>query len=561
MHTAHRHGENFVPVNPIARKDLLSLLRLRSVLCAHLAYLAVLGVILIASWPQEGLLTLAQRGRNDVHLYLMLAQVALLVLIVPACTGTSIAREREQNTLEMLQASRLRIHEFILGKLASSLAYPLMLLLAGMPLLAMLCFRGDLDPWQFAVAFAMVLVTAVVLAQICLAVSACCSSTSTALVVSYLIVLFVAFGVLVPAAILLQSQSGEFAVALQYLRGISPIAAVLSLLRPQPGDFDGSVHSLPTSWILFLVSSGVAIIVSNLILCVRLARREPTQAKPPRERTRLFRLFSIGFRSSAPKPMNSWNPLFTKERRVDVLRSGAWMMRTFYTGLTLSLLLALMSLYGGSEYSDLLGYTAQVITCLQLGLIGLLTPSLTSGAISSEVECGTIELLKLTPLTPGKHFSGKLIPALPTAVLPVIAMLPAFAAVAYVNPAYLISITRICVISLLAVLMCCGVALACSAWIFETSRATTVSYLLIAAIFVLPIFAWIASGSVIDPPLARQLAAISPLVVAINVLPQGDASIAAIREVHLIWMIGVFVLAMLLARVGLQRLLATSGPG
>ena len=86
------------------------------------------------------------------------------------------------------------------------------------------------------------------------------------------------------------------------------------------------------------------------------------------------------------------------------------MIRIFYACLLLSLGLAAMSLYGGVEQGDLLRYVAQVVVALQIGMIALVAPSLTSAAVSSEIENGTWELLRLTPRGGGEIFVGKLLP-------------------------------------------------------------------------------------------------------------------------------------------------------
>ena len=75
-----------------------------------------------------------------------------------------------------------------------------------------------------------------------------------------------------------------------------------------------------------------------------------------------------------------------------------------------------MSLYGGVEQGDLLRYVAQIVVTFQLGIIALVAPSLTSAAISSEIENGTWELLRLTPRGGGEIFLGKLLPSLASAV-------------------------------------------------------------------------------------------------------------------------------------------------
>src|SRR6185436_19068227 len=124
-----------------------------------------------------------------------------------------------------------------------------------------------------------------------------------------------------------------------------------------------------------------------------------------------------------------------------------------------SLGLAAMSLYGGVEQSDLLQYVARVVVTLQIGIVGLVAPSLTSAAVASEIENGTWELLRLTPRGGGEIFLGKLLPSL----LP--AMLPAYGALCLVNAGYIVYLSRVVPIVLLAALLCCLVGLTCSSFI------------------------------------------------------------------------------------------------
>src|SRR6185436_15156263 len=108
-----------------------------------------------------------------------------------------------------------------------------------------------------------------------------------------------------------------------------------------------------------------------------------------------------------------------------------------------SLGLAAMSLYGGVEQSDLLQYVARVVVTLQIGIVALVAPSLTSAAVSSEIENGTWELLRLTPRGGGEIFVGKLLPSLVPALLPVLALLPAYGALCIVNPSYMVYLARV----------------------------------------------------------------------------------------------------------------------
>src|SRR5204862_7294434 len=121
----------------------------------------------------------------------------------------------------------------------------------------------------------------------------------------------------------------------------------------------------------------------------------------------------------------------------------------------------------------------------------------------------------------GEIFIGKLLPALLPAALPVLALLPAYGALCAVNSAYLLYFARIIPVVLLAVLLCCLVGLTCSSFFSNTARATVAASLFVAAIFVLPLFAWLAAGQQLSDRAAAMIAFVSPLVVALNELPGG----------------------------------------
>jgi ABC-type transport system involved in multi-copper enzyme maturation permease subunit len=203
-----------------------------------------------------------------------------------------------------------------------------------------------------------------------------------------------------------------------------------------------------------------------------------------------------------------------------------------------------MSLYSGIEQGDLLRYVAQVVVALQIGIIALVSPSLTSAAVSSEIESGTWELLRLAPRNGGELFIGKLLPALLPAILPVIALIPAYGALSMVNPGYMLFIARILPVVLLAVLFCCLVGLTCSTFIANTARATVTAYLIVAAVFVLPLLAWLTAGEQLSHRAAAAIAFVSPLVVALNELPGGWDAVRDLYAAHL-WTIGGACAAML----------------
>src|SRR4051794_38176037 len=111
-------------MNPVLQKDLLGLLRLKRVAAVQLLFVTVLAVMVLGSWPQQGVLEgsvqlgahTVMRGADRFLLALTLGQIVLLILFVPGVAAVAVSGEREQNTLEMLYASCLKPAQIIAGK-------------------------------------------------------------------------------------------------------------------------------------------------------------------------------------------------------------------------------------------------------------------------------------------------------------------------------------------------------------------------------------------------------------------------------------------------------------
>lgn len=551
-------------MNPVLRKDILSLLRLWRIAAVFLAFVALLGVLLMATWPQQGLVALATRGQDNLLLGLIVGQLLVLILAVPGVASVQLTEEKESNTLEMLYATRLSPLSIVLGKVGSAICFPMLLLVAGLPFVALLNFRGDVDTSALAQAYAVLVVTAIFLAMVSLAISAICKTSATSLVVAYMVVLTVCGAVLVPALIMLDVDLGvpEANQAMHYLRSISPIAAALSILRPTLNDFSGAQHGALPAWQVFLAFAGLAIVLSGAIIVAKL-RRPPIDpdragggdAVEARSIGRKM-MFLIDDKKQR-KPIGGLNPLIAKERRTNQLRSGKWMIRIFYASAVLALMLSLMALLGGTEHENIQVYVATVIASLQFAVVALVTPSLASPVISSEVEAGTFEMLRMTPLGGGKIFWGKFIPAFLPALLPAIAIIPAWIVVSYVNPEYLDYAIKLAPVTLMTILMCTTIAMAASSLSASSARATVSSYLIVAAIVIVPLIAWWLAGILLAPRIAAWIAMVSPMSIALDTRPavQGQPLTRDLFNHHLFTIGGVCVLSLLIARIRLRQLM------
>ena len=244
-------------MNPILRKDVLQTLREKRVAAVQILFVIVLGLGVLACWPQQGVLSIATRAHDNLFDMLMLGQLVFLLLFVPGAAAVSLVSEMEVQTFEMLYASRLTPSQILFGKIIGATAFPILLLLTGLPFVGLLALRGASSLQSLLMVYATLVLTALFLSVIALAVSSLYRTTSSALVMAYLVVMCLCVAPLIPAAILLDSSSGLTAVMLHYARGLSPLAAVLALLRPNWGDFDGRAHSLISLWPTYLASATV----------------------------------------------------------------------------------------------------------------------------------------------------------------------------------------------------------------------------------------------------------------------------------------------------------------
>lgn len=547
---------------PVLRKDILSLLRLARIAAVFVVFIGLLSTLVLTTWPQQGLIALATKGQDNLLMSLVMGQLLVLILTVPGVASVQLTEEKEGNTLEMLYATRLSALSIIGGKLGAAICFPVMLLLAGLPFLALLNYRGEVDQFQILVCYAILISAALMLALLSLAISAICRTSATALVVAYLVVLVVCGAVMVPALIMLDVNEGTYAQVLHYVRSVSPVAAAMSVLRPDLNDFGGLRHNNLPAWSVFFAFASLVIIGSGAIVAFKLSKPPIDVDKAgggdnPEARSLGRKLLYLIDDKKQNKPIGRLNPLLAKERRTNQLRSGRWMIRIFYGSAVLGMLLALMSLYGGGEYDNVLSYVATVIVSLQFAILALVTPSLASPVISSEIESGTFEMLRMTRLGGGKIFWGKFIPAFLPALLPVVAMVPAWLVVSYVNLQYKDYAIALAPITLLALLMCSTIALACSAIFSSSARATVVSYMLVAGIFVIPMIAWWTAGALLASSAAAKVAMVSPLAIALDLRPGQDAIplTRGLTNPHLIVIGSICLISLLAARVRLRQLM------
>jgi len=138
------------------RKELRQRMRERRGWILPSLYLIVLGAVVAFVYYEATTDAGAdlQGWHIGVELFLTAAytQLALLLLLAPIFSAGALTIEKEQRTLAGLLTSLLRPVQIWWGKLAASLAFVMLLLVAGLPVLTAVFAFGGVGPWEIAIA-------------------------------------------------------------------------------------------------------------------------------------------------------------------------------------------------------------------------------------------------------------------------------------------------------------------------------------------------------------------------------------------------------------------------
>ena len=125
---------------------------------------------------------------------LLIVETLLVVFLAPAFTAGAISMEREKQTLDMLTATPISSLAIVIGKLFSALTYVFILIVASIPLTAMVFVFGGVGPDEVLRGYVVLIVAAIGLGSLGLFISAVMQRTQAATVVTFFGVLGLTMG-------------------------------------------------------------------------------------------------------------------------------------------------------------------------------------------------------------------------------------------------------------------------------------------------------------------------------------------------------------------------------
>jgi ABC-type transport system involved in multi-copper enzyme maturation permease subunit len=509
-------------LNAILRRELITLLRTRRAVAVQLALALAFALLIALRWPTEaqvGLSGAEARQVLDVFGYGLLTSI---VLLVPAFPATSLVREKVQGTLVLLLTTPLKPWSIYCGKLFGVLGLVAILLPMTAPAAAA-CFAlgGTSLTREIGPLYLVLFLAAVQLSALALLVSSYANSSDSALRITYGLVVGLTVAVLGPYAIL-QGREGGMTVLASWLRCLSPIPAVMEVL----GHGDVGSQGLTTGagatarYLLLasLSSLGLALAtvgrLSHRLLDRSRAAGVMTEERSAGERARRRLLFLVDpqRRSGA---IGRWvNPVMVKEFRCRRFGRSHWMLRLVALCAVISLGLSCVAVLGVLDWGvETIG---SIMVFLQMALLVLLTPSLSSGLISAERETGGWQLLQLTPLSAGAILRGKLLSVAWPLFLVLSATLPGYVVMIAVEPGLTWPVLRVlCCLGMTAVFaVLLGAAV--SSLFRNTAAATTVAYLALLAVCAGPLLFWLGRDAPFGHRTVEAVLTIDPLAAALN---------------------------------------------
>jgi ABC-type transport system involved in multi-copper enzyme maturation permease subunit len=256
-----------VSVNPVLRRELVERMRGSRAAVVLTVYLTLLSGIFYLVYrvvrdtrvdPWESAASQVAGAGRAIFEWLVFFMVLLVLFLVPGITSGAIAGERERQTLVPLQVTMLRPVSILLGKVAASTAFLLLLLVATMPLLAVSYLIGGVSIPQVVSAVVMVAYIGLALAAVTAGISACVRRVQAATVLAYALTLALVVGTLLmyaTANLVDASRGTDEARAPAWILAPNPLAALADVIEGEQR-LDNITTASPFDGLMALIDRG-----------------------------------------------------------------------------------------------------------------------------------------------------------------------------------------------------------------------------------------------------------------------------------------------------------------
>ena len=251
-------------IGTIMTKELRSRMRGRRAFIVLTVYLGILALLTYGVYAvvAPNARTMGAPGLADAHASALIGQsvftalsifqLVLVCFIAPAFTAGQISLEREKQTLDLLVSTPLRPTAIVLGKLVAALASVVRMIVAALPIVAIVLMYGGATVGDLVRQQVVLLATALILGAIGLFYSALLKRTQAATVLTYITMLAMTLGTALVFVFLFATMANSAEATLgrprippEQILYPNPGIAMLDVIAPaEPGGGSGTASFL-----------------------------------------------------------------------------------------------------------------------------------------------------------------------------------------------------------------------------------------------------------------------------------------------------------------------------
>ncbi len=505
--------------NPLFQRELINRLRSWKTLAGILAVAIVSSGLVLLRWPSDSTIDVVSQGALQVFRPLAFALSLAVMMLVPAFPATSIVSERKKGTLTLLLNSPTTPINIYLGKLLSNVILSLVLISVSFPALAACLAMGGISIRDHIGPLALVLIImADQYTALGLWISIRSSSTDASLRWTYAAVLALAV-LSVGPMVIIGNLSGLTASIARWLTAASPISALQQITGSQAA---AASLGITTGWLEFSIAS---VIITGILAWVTVRKLDPVlldRARPTGKvvgvttKKSIFRRFAYLIDPNKRKAGIPWwlNPIMVKEFRTRKFGRLHWLIRLVAICAIISLLLTVVAATGTVSWG--VERVAGPIVLMQVALLLLVGPSLGANLIAAEIESGGWQILRATPVSPIRVFVGKIMSVVWTMLLVLLATLPGYAVMSFIQPAMSGQVGNVIVSLCMAVCMVVSISACVSGFSRTTAAATATAYGVLLALFAGTLLIWLARGRPFGPVFVERVLTLNPAAAALS---------------------------------------------
>jgi len=511
-------------VNPIIQRELVTTLRNPRVFAMLVGIMAVMAALVLARWPSDARVGLHGQQAQQVFRVFGYGMLAAMILLAPVVPATSGVKEKQQGTLSLLINTAMSRWAILFGKLFGVLGVVVLLLLLSLPAAAACVAMGGVATVQLAELYLVLTLTALSYASLGLLVSSLANRIDAALRTTFGLILLLAVGSLGPHQFLQGLLAGPSAALVEWIRCLSPLTAMMELLGDAALVSKGTIGPegvLTRFTLLSLLLTALSVGLTAYRLHTRIFDKARDKGKVTDEQStrvrwlrRLLFIIDPQKRSGMIGPLT--HPVMVKEFRCRRFGRLHWILRLAGASLVLSLALMLTTTRGAMDWgaADLGG----LIVALQLALIVLLTPSMASTLISAEVESRGWLLLQFTPMSSPGIVLGKLLSVAWTLLLVLLATLPCYAVLMYIDANQAPIILRTLLAVAAAAMFITLLSAAVGSLFNRTAAATAAAYAVVVLICFATFLIWMAENAPFSRDVVEAVLLTNPIAVALHLI-------------------------------------------